>query len=199
MTTGRVFRQGAEKLRGFHMSLPGRTLGVQLTPSVRPRVRPERKQDALVETAWTRVLQRGLVGNRFPDYATWDVSCELQECTMPRNLAIGVLSLCIFAAAALAADDPFIGTWKANMSKSAFSPGPPPTSVTVTIAPNGTNGIKVTVEAMNAKGEKTVNQYSANYDGKEYPFVQTGAGAVSGQTVSLKRMDSHTVERITYL
>jgi hypothetical protein len=118
---------------------------------------------------------------------------------MPRNFTVVLLSLCIFAVAALAADDPFIGTWKANISKSEFSPGPPPTSVTVTIEPNGTNGIKVTVEAINAKGEKTVNQYSANYDGKEYPFVQTGAGAVSGQTVSLKRIDSHTVERTTYL
>jgi hypothetical protein len=118
---------------------------------------------------------------------------------MLRNLTVGLLSLCIFAAAALAADDPFIGTWKANVAKSSFSPGPPPTSVTVTIEPNGTNGIKVTVEAINAKGEKTNVQYSANYDGKEYPFEQTGAGAVSGQTVSLKRIDSHTVERTTYL
>jgi|RhiMethySRZTD1v2_1073278.scaffolds.fasta_scaffold83942_2 hypothetical protein len=118
---------------------------------------------------------------------------------MRRNLTRVLLSLCIFAAAALAADDPFLGTWKANVAKSAFSPGPPPTSVTVTIEPNGTNGIKVTVEAINAKGEKTVAHYSANYDGKEYPFVQTGAGAVSGQTVSLKRIDSHTVERTTYV
>jgi len=118
---------------------------------------------------------------------------------MCRNLTVGVVSLCMFAAAALAADDPFIGTWKANVAQSAFSPGPPPTSVTVTIAPHGTNGIHVTVEAMNATGEKTVTHYSANYDGKEYPFVQTGAGAVSGQTISLKRMDAQTVERTTYL
>ncbi len=119
-------------------------------------------------------------------------------------LRIIVLSFLVLSAAAWAApepgNDPFIGTWRTNLAKSKYNPGPPPSKPgTVTIEPNGNNGIKVTVVAINAKGEKTVNQYSASYDGKEVPFTQTGPGAVSGQTVTLRRIDANTVERIGYL
>jgi hypothetical protein len=43
----------------------------------------------------------------------------------------GLLMLC--ALALVAADNPFVGTWKLNVAKSKFSPGPPPQSQTVTI------------------------------------------------------------------
>lgn len=115
-------------------------------------------------------------------------------------LAVLLLAPLGISAASAADDNPFIGTWKVNLAKSKYSPGPPPSNPgLVTMEANGANGLKVTVEAINSKGEKTVNQYSAEFDGKEVPFVQTGAGAVSGQTVSLKRLDSHTAERVTYL
>jgi hypothetical protein len=35
-----------------------------------------------------------------------------------------------------AQNDRFVGTWKLNVAKSKFSPGPPPKSATVTIAPD---------------------------------------------------------------
>src|ERR1051326_661153 len=111
-----------------------------------------------------------------------------------------LLFLFLFATGGWAAGNPFVGTWKVNLAKSKYTPGPPPARPgAVTIEPNGDNGIRVTVEAINAKGEKSVNQYSASFDGKPYPFNQTGPGAVSGQTVSLKRIDDHTVERVLYL
>ena len=118
---------------------------------------------------------------------------------MNRILKIAALSLFVFSVAAWAADDPQTGTWKLNVAKSKFSPGPPPKSQTVTVVPSGKDGVKLTLEAVNAKGEKLNVGYSAGYDGKEYPRTETGAGAVSGQTVTLKRIDSHTAERIAYL
>lgn len=42
-------------------------------------------------------------------------------------------------------------------------------------------------------------RYSAEYDGKPYPRTEIGAAAISGQTVTLKRIDAQTVERIVYL
>ena len=42
-------------------------------------------------------------------------------------------------------------------------------------------------------------QCSAEYDGKPYPRIETGPGAVAGQSVTLKRVDARTVERIIYL
>ena len=116
------------------------------------------------------------------------------------SLLVVLVGVLLGASAAQAADNPFVGTWKVNLAKSKYSPGPPPTTPgLVTMEANGPNGLKVTVENINAKGEKTVNQYSATFDGKEVPFVQTGPGAVSGQTVTLKRLDSNSVERITYV
>lgn len=111
-----------------------------------------------------------------------------------------LLSVLFGISAASAADNPFVGTWKTNLEKSKYSPGPAPTKAGITtITPYGDNGVKVTVEGATPAGEKTTITYSANFDGKEVPFVQTAPGAVPGQTVSLKRIDSHTAERVTRL
>ena len=116
------------------------------------------------------------------------------------SLLLVLVNVLLGISAASAADNPFVGTWKTNLEKSKYSPGPAPTKPgIVTMAPYGDNGIKVTVENVTANGEKATITYSANFDGKEVPFVQTGPGAISGQTVSLKRIDSHTAERVTHL
>ena len=119
---------------------------------------------------------------------------------MRQTLGTAALMVILLSVTAFAADNPFVGTWKTNLAKSKYSPGPPPANAgTTIIAPNGDNGVKVTVENVTAKGEKTAINYTASFDGKEVPFVQTGPGAVSGQTVALKRIDSHTAERTTFL
>ena len=117
---------------------------------------------------------------------------------MSRKLAIAVLLVFIVCLAAWA-DDPQAGTWKVNVAKSKFKTAPPPKSQTVTIEPEGKDGIKLTVNAINAKGEESTIKYAAQYDGKENPRTETGVGAVAGQTVTLRRIDSHTAERVTYL
>ena len=95
--------------------------------------------------------------------------------------------------------DPQVGTWKLNVAKSKFNPGPPPQSQTVTTKPYGNDGVTLSLDGLNARGEKFTIAYSAKYDGKEYPRIEAGAGAVSGQTVTLQRMDARTIERIAYL
>jgi hypothetical protein len=95
--------------------------------------------------------------------------------------------------------DPQMGTWQLNLSKSKFSPGPAPQSATITIEPYDKDGLKVSIELWNARGEKLSITYSPRFDGKEYPRIETGAGAVSGQTITLRRIDARTVERIAYL
>jgi hypothetical protein len=123
---------------------------------------------------------------------------------MSRNLALAVLSLFLCSGAAWAAgaawtDDVQVGNWKINLSKSHFNTSPPPKSQTIAIVPLGKDGVKVTVDAVTAKGEKSTIEYAGQYDGKENPRTESGAGAVPGQTVSLKRIDAHTAERTTYL
>ena len=118
---------------------------------------------------------------------------------MSKKLAIAVLSVFVLCLAAWADNDAQLGTWKLNVAKSKFKTAPPPQSQIARIAADGKDGIKLTVDAVNAKGEKSKIEYSAQYDGKEYPRTETGAGAVQGQTVTLKRINNTTAERVAYL
>jgi len=86
--------------------------------------------------------------------------------------------------------DPRIGTWKLNVAKSKYSPGPPPQSQTLKVEPSG-QGEKVTSEVVNADGTSTTSQYAANFDGKDYPLT----GSTIADMVSLKRIDAQTTER----
>jgi hypothetical protein len=91
------------------------------------------------------------------------------------------------------------GTWKLNVAKSRFQTSTAPRSQLVTILPDGKDGIRLNVDIVTANGDKSSIAYAAQYDGKEYPRTETGAGAVPGQTVSLTRIDNRTAERIAYL
>ena len=88
------------------------------------------------------------------------------------------------------AADPVIGTWKLDAAKSTFSPGPPPKSITAKFEAAG-KGIKVTVDGVGADAQPTHTEYTADYDGKDYPLV----GSPVADTVSLKRIDASTIER----
>jgi hypothetical protein len=83
-----------------------------------------------------------------------------------------------------------MGTWKLNVAKSKYSPGPAPQALTVKVEPSG-QGEKVTAEFVNADGTRTTTQYTANFDGKDNPLT----GSQIADTVSLKRIDARTTDR----
>jgi hypothetical protein len=97
------------------------------------------------------------------------------------------------------AQDVQTGRWTLNVAKSQFKTSPAPKTQIVTIVPDGKDGMKVTADVVRANGAKAAFSYAAQYDGKEYLRTETGDGAVPGQTVTVKRIDNHTVERISYL
>lgn len=105
-------------------------------------------------------------------------------------LGVGVVVASVLVVAVSAQASPEIGTWKMNVAKSKFSPGPAPKSQTVTFAAAG-QGVKVTTEGVGADGSKTAQSYTANYDGKDVPLT----GSATTDTVSLKRISATTVER----
>ena len=88
------------------------------------------------------------------------------------------------------ARDPRIGTWKLNVEKSKYTPGPAPQSQTVKVEAAG-EGEKATTESVNAAGTATKTEYTAQYDGKDYPLT----GSQTADTVSLKRIDARTTVR----
>ena len=109
-----------------------------------------------------------------------------------RTRVVVVLALCaapILLIELAAQGDGFIGTWTLNEAKSKYSPGPPPKAQVSTYETVG-QSTKVTVKGTGVDGKPTMFQYTAAYDGKDYPVT----GNPEYDTTSLKRIDPYTVE-----
>src|SRR5262245_56367524 len=81
------------------------------------------------------------------------------------------------------ASNPRFGTWKLNVAKSKYDPGPATQSVTMKVEAAG-EGEKATTEGVNATGAPTKTEYTAQYDGKDYAMT----GSQNADMVSLKRI-----------
>ena len=86
--------------------------------------------------------------------------------------------------------DPFVGTWRLNVAKSKYSPGPVPKSVTTTYEAAG-KGYKVSVRNEPASGPVQEYSYSTNLDGADVKITGTNPNA---DTIAVKRVDAHTLE-----
>jgi len=82
------------------------------------------------------------------------------------------------------------GTWKLNLAKSNFSPGPPPRSQTLTYETVG-QGFRATNEGIDAQGNPTKGIFGVYlYDGKSYPVT----GVPDFDASSYKVVNESTVE-----
>ena len=110
-----------------------------------------------------------------------------------RSAFLGLI-LAVIAAGALAqtAKNPELGTWKLNLEKSKYNPGPPPKEPTVITMEAAGKGVKYTSKGRNAEGKATAAEYTANYDGKDAPLK----GSETGDATSLRRVDANTIERL---
>jgi hypothetical protein len=86
--------------------------------------------------------------------------------------------------------DPRVGNWKLNVEKSKYNPGPAPKSLDLKIEAAG-KGVHVTTNTVNADGTTVMQDYTANYDGKDVPLK----GSAIADTTSLKRMNKLTTMR----
>jgi hypothetical protein len=100
-------------------------------------------------------------------------------------LVIGLVGLELLAQGA----DPLLGTWELNLAKSKIRSDPPPKSDTRTFAQEG-DGVKFTLRAIDANGKPVLIEYTAKYDGKDYPVT----GNPDSDTISMKRIDRFTTE-----
>jgi hypothetical protein len=91
--------------------------------------------------------------------------------------------------------DPLVGTWKLNVAKSKYTPGPPAKSQTITYAAVP-NGLKVTVEGVDGDGNKMAYGYTAMFDGKDYPEAGVGVPGGADTVSGLKRVDARTTEYV---
>lgn len=82
-----------------------------------------------------------------------------------------------------------LGTWKLNVAKSTFDPGPPWKSETRVFEAWETDGIKYTSTGVLADGTRFTVGFSAHYDGKDYKVTGTPPPPGRGQTL---RVREHT-------
>jgi hypothetical protein len=103
------------------------------------------------------------------------------------TVAVGVL----FGAAALAQSNASLGTWKLNVAKSKFDPGPPPMSRTDVWDAWENDGVKVNVTIVGADGSRITGGVSFHYDGKDYKVTGTPPPA-DFDTIAFKRVSKNT-------
>ena len=102
-------------------------------------------------------------------------------------VAISVLALA-GSAALRAQSNPLVGTWKLNVAKSKFDPGPGLKSLTRTVVADG-DGVKYTFEGVTADGKPVAYGFSVAFDGKDNPV--SGSMPSGADTISAKRIDSN--------
>ena len=65
--------------------------------------------------------------------------------------------------------DPWIGTWRLNVARSSFNPGPPPRVQTIDIQSREGDGLYVVTNGVDAAGRPTHTERLAKFDGRDYP------------------------------
>jgi hypothetical protein len=94
----------------------------------------------------------------------------------------------ITSVAALAADNT-LGTWKLNVAKSTYTPGPMPIKSLTITREAADGGVKHTTTGERADGTAIHASYTAKYDGKD---VQV-AGNSQYDTIAIKQVNANTL------
>jgi hypothetical protein len=106
--------------------------------------------------------------------------------TIFKTLLVGAIF--VVATGAAVAADPVVGTWKLNLAKSTFSPGPAPKSQTRSYAESA-QGITLIIKTMAADGKESTATLTFKDDGKPYPVK----GNPDFDMVAVTRVDPLTV------
>jgi hypothetical protein len=101
-----------------------------------------------------------------------------------------VTSLVVFGSRiGVAQGNPFVGTWALNVSKSKYTPGPPPKDQTVVNEAAG-QGMKTTATGHDASGKPISVTFVATFDAKDF----TVSGSPDYDTQAYRRIDANSLE-----
>jgi hypothetical protein len=109
--------------------------------------------------------------------------------------------LCLFVAALIAADNPFLGTWTLNVNKCKYTVGQPQKELTVTFQQDGEK-IKRTAVGFETNGTPIKEQDSRAWDGKYHafdpPVIQVAVTRVGDRTLDVKvKQNGKIIDRST--
>ena len=93
-----------------------------------------------------------------------------------------------FSQAVAPQNDPLIGTWQLNLSKSKYSPGPAPQGSTMHYEAAG-EGFRDTVTGIDAQGRPTTSVFMMIYDGQFRPTT----GVTGYDASAFTRIDDYTI------
>jgi hypothetical protein len=109
-----------------------------------------------------------------------------------KTKTIGLALLLSIAAGTMCfANNPTIGTWKLNESKSTFGDGAGKS--TLVVWQNAGHQDKCTVDGTDAHGKKTHSVWTGKLDGKDYPIT----GDAQSDTRSFKMSGKNTIEMVS--
>ncbi len=111
---------------------------------------------------------------------------------MRKSLLMASLAACtaiVFSSAIALAAENWLGTWKLDVAKSKFVPGPGPKSLTLKFEATK-DGIKLTSDGVNAGGKPTHGEYVSKFDGQDVPWT----GNPDADMASPKRIDDNSYE-----
>jgi len=99
------------------------------------------------------------------------------------------LALCFFVGTTcFAADDPNMGTWKLNETKSKIAPGME--KLTTVVYEAAGDQVKVTIDGTDANGKPIHNEWTGKFDGKDYAVT----GDSTSDMRSYKKIDTQTLK-----
>ncbi len=103
--------------------------------------------------------------------------------------AVAVCGVTLISGSLALAGDNWVGTWKLNLAKSKYSPGPAPKAQTLKFEAMP-EGIKLSSEVVNAEGQATKGGYSSKFDGKEVAM----AGNANADTAAPRKINDNSYE-----
>ena len=108
-----------------------------------------------------------------------------------RTGLVAAVALVVSGPVALAADN-WLGTWKLNVAKSKFVPGPPPQGMTIKFEPATDGGIRLTADGVDGDGQAMHLEYAAKFDGTDVPW----AGNPNADSAAPRRIDANRYENV---
>lgn len=111
---------------------------------------------------------------------------------MKKHILIAMIATLVLALAAaiMAADDSFVGTWNLNVAKSTMT-GPSPKSMTLTITTQN-DGIKIVTDRVGPDGKTRQQENIYILDAKEHPITDN----LSINRTIGTRVDANTITQV---
>jgi hypothetical protein len=100
--------------------------------------------------------------------------------------AVAASAAVLVSGSAAVAEDNWIGTWKINLAKSKFPKGEAPQSLTLSFE-KAADGVTLTSDGADAKGEPTHAAYTAKFDGTAASWT----GNPNADMAAPKRIDAN--------